>query len=861
MEIDLDEIRAKNLIEYGVGSSHLDLLRSIYPERSHFIFELIQNASDVSASEVEFTLHSDHLEFSHDGRPFSARDVEAISRIAEGTKKDDSTKVGKFGIGFKAVYNYTTRPEIYSQDFSFCIQDYVRPYEIAPKPLDAGRTRFIFPFNRLDFAPEKIVEEIAKALIELDSRSLIFLSSIRTIKWRLPGNRSGELRKAILSQQVLTDENNSKSSSPAAIDYCLSSIGKYGKYAEQWRIFSLQIELDSSSTARVELAFLEEPNSAGAEILAVDPSYLHVCFPTHKKVPVGYILNAPFLTTPSRDNLDNNSYDQNVHFIKASVDLLKTALLQFKKEKLINGGTLSTLAIRRRDFASGDIFRVIFDKTRQLLLDEAILPTLSGGNSPARLLLIPSNSEIRNLFGRDEVSALFKLGEGADWLAPSIADKAELVDYLTNDLGIRKITIEDIIGVLDEQYLRKQSDDWIIRFYSFCNKQDATIVRKLRSLPVVRLEDGSQIVAVGPDGKLAAYFPMKGVLGLPFVKADLLKDKNAKSFLQQLGITEPDDLHDTLTKLIPELAANAGALLDEEAHKECMRKIVSAFRQADHNQTNLLHSRLKDIQWLRGRHGELRSLSLLRPLDTYMPTDRLVNFFKTAENVWFPELPPDSQDLLPQLTSMGMHQYPRFVRTEKHGLTEIELRNIEPDERKRGRPVDYEMQGLQEFLQRSSDEVPARRANYSRILWLILCDITNVSDPPFAEVPREFRSRSIVEKANPKWIKLLQSHAWLPDVQGKLHHPAELSVNELPPEFTRVKKLATMLEMKDVVLEALARQCGISAEMLDFVRLNADRIAELMQSEKPDESNKPVDSEKKPKTEKKPKKTKDNKQS
>jgi hypothetical protein len=45
-----------------------------------------------------------------------------------------------------------------------------------------------------------------------------------------------------------------------------------------------------------------------------------------------------------------------------------------------------------------------------------------------------------------------------------------------------------------------------------------------------------------------------------------------------------------------------------------------------------------------------------------------------------------------------------------------------------------------------------------------------------------------------------------------------------------VKKLATMLEMKDVVLEALARQCGISAELLDFVRLNADRITELMRS-------------------------------
>lgn len=829
MEVDLDEIRARNLIEYGTGKSHLDLLRSIYPERSHFIFELIQNASDVQASQVEFTLYSDHLEFAHDGRPFSARDVEAISRIAEGTKKDDATKVGKFGIGFKSVYNYTTRPEIYSQDFSFCIQDYVRPYEIPPRQLESGRTLFVFPFDRVDFAPEKIVDEISKALIDLSSRNLIFLNSIRSVKWRLPNNRSGELRKAILSHQTLPNDS-SNSNAQAGIDYYVSSIGKYGKYAEQWRVFSMKVELDDSSTAQVEISFLEEPSAAGGQICTVNPSLLHVCFPTHKKVPVGYLINAPFLTTPSRDNLDNNSYDQNVRFVKASVELLKVALLQFKKEKLISGDTLSTVAINRLEFPSGDIFRIIFDKTRELFLDEAVLPTLAGGNSPAHKLLIPSNTEIRNLFGRDEISVLFKLGEGADWLAPSIADRKDLTEYLTNDLGIRKITISDILNVLDERFLKKQSDDWIIRFYNFCNAQDSTIIKRLRSLPVVRLRDDSHVLAIDSTGKLNAYFPMKGVSGLPLVKEELLKDRGSKAFLQQLGITEPDDLHETLTSLIPQLAVNNAVLPDDETYKANVCKIASAFRQADRNQTNLLHSKLKGISWLRGRHGDLRSSTLLRPMDLYAPTDRLVNFFKTAENVWFPDFPQDAHDVLTQLEIMGLRQQPGFVRAEKHALTETELHAVEPDQRKRGIPIDYELQGLKEFLLRFSEEVPSKRANYSRILWLCLCDIANMSDPPFAEVPREFRSRMIIERAKPHWIKRLQAEVWLPDVNGKLHPPTNLSLSELPSEFTRVKKLATMLEMKDVILESLARQCGISAQLLDFVRLNADRITELMNS-------------------------------
>jgi hypothetical protein len=166
--------------------------------------------------------------------------------------------------------------------------------------------------------------------------------------------------------------------------------------------------------------------------------------------------------------------------------------------------------------------------------------------------------------------------------------------------------------------------------------------------------------------------------------------------------------------------------------------------------------------------------------------------------------------------------------------------------------VDYEMEGLQEFLLRFANEVPQKRANYSRILWLILCDIANSSDPPFAEVPREFRSRTIYERAKPKWIKQLQAQAWLPDANGKLHPPSDLSASELPPEFIRVKKLAVMLEMKDVVLEALAKQCGISSELLDFVRLNADRITELMHSSSQEastqvSSNPPMPKEKKKK--------------
>jgi hypothetical protein len=799
MEIDLDLIRSKNQIEYGTGNTHLDLLRSIYPERTHFIFELIQNASDAEATEVDFRLFADSLHFTHDGRPFNARDVEAICRIAEGTKKDDVSKVGKFGIGFKAVYNYTTKPEIYSSGFSFCIQDYVRPYALPQRQIEDGKTLFVFPFNRTEFPPDRAVSEILQAFSALDRRNLIFLNTIRSICWRAPNGRSGELKKSVLSSNQ---------------NHCLISLSSAGRYAEQWYVFSKKIDDHDTrpSAPIVQLAFLQETNSFGRpDIQSVEPSYVHVCFSTHKRVPIGYLINGPFYTTPARDNLDNNNTERNQEIIKASTDLLRKALLQFKTEKLITGSTLMTLALSPKQFPRGDLFRGLFEQTRQCLLKEEILPTLSGVHAPARLVLIPGNREIRNLFGREEISALFKIGTGADWLEPSIADRTEIAPYLETELGIRKITIDEVIAVLDERYLSKQSDDWLIRFYTFCQKQQPAVIRKLRTIPIVRLEDGSHVNAVSETGKLNAYFPLKGVTGLPFVRGTLIKSSESRAFLQQLGLTEPDDVFDTLNTLIPQLVANGDQLLSDDVYYQAVRQIMFAFKQADRNQTALLESRLRTISFLRGRHGTLRSEKLFRPAEVYNPSERLVNYFQTEPDVWFPDIPPDTQDILPFLIQVGLLQFPAFIRTEKHALTEQELNQIEPDERKRGKPADYELKGLEEFTKRMSSSKAEQRLNYSRMLWKLLSDMVELQEPPRAEVPREFRARITIDKAKPKWLKLLQGMAWLPGRQNSFVMAADISVNELPPEFVRNKKLATILEMKDVVLGMLAQQTGIAA--------------------------------------------------
>ena len=56
MPADYGKIRDENIARYGWDTAVLDLLGQLYSERTHFIFELIQNADDADATQMTFEL-------------------------------------------------------------------------------------------------------------------------------------------------------------------------------------------------------------------------------------------------------------------------------------------------------------------------------------------------------------------------------------------------------------------------------------------------------------------------------------------------------------------------------------------------------------------------------------------------------------------------------------------------------------------------------------------------------------------------------------------------------------------------------------------------------------------------------------
>src|SRR3954462_9155167 len=99
MPSNYEKISDENTVRYGTEVSYYGSdFADRYTERTHFIFELLQNAEDAIRwreeaepdkdfpHNVTFRLFPDHLEFTHHGLPFTADHVRAICSIKRGTK-------------------------------------------------------------------------------------------------------------------------------------------------------------------------------------------------------------------------------------------------------------------------------------------------------------------------------------------------------------------------------------------------------------------------------------------------------------------------------------------------------------------------------------------------------------------------------------------------------------------------------------------------------------------------------------------------------------------------------------------------------------------------------------------------------
>ena len=276
MTCDYEGIRQDNRGRYGteIGRIGPMLLANLYGDRTHFIYELLQNAEDAlgrradrnGSREVSFELDADGLRVSHFGAPFDENDVRGVCGIDEGTK--DLTEIGRFGIGFKSVFAFTDRPEVHSGSEAFAIKNFVWPVATDSIRRRQDETVIVIPFREGDDAGEN---EVAGALSRLGTTSLLFLQEIEEISWSVDGIQTGlYLREAVSEGPDVRR---------------VKIVGqKQGKpdVDDEWLVFSRPVHTESGKLGgHVEIAWWTEKDEDGCStIRPLKRSPLVVFFPT-----------------------------------------------------------------------------------------------------------------------------------------------------------------------------------------------------------------------------------------------------------------------------------------------------------------------------------------------------------------------------------------------------------------------------------------------------------------------------------------------------------------------------------------------------------------------------------------------------
>jgi hypothetical protein len=800
---DYQKIREENIARYGWDTAVLDLLGQLYSERTHFIFELIQNAEDAGATDLAFELFEDRLELRHDGRPFTEADVRGVCGVGQSDKAADLTAIGKFGIGFKSVYAYTKSPRIYSGGEAFRIESYVRPFAAAARAGGAvGETWFVFPFDHDVVPAEVAAREIAAALGALQPRILLFLRNVTRLRTGGPAAQASVVQRSVAARPV--------AGRPGAARQV--TVARDGR-REEW--LAWQRPVQGHPGQQVEAVFRLE----GGRITAVSESPLTVFFPTQKETFLGFLIQGPYRTTPARDNIPADD-PSNQALVRQTAALLADVLPELRDEGLLTADALATLPLDPERFPAGSMFRPLFDAVGDALTAEALIPVAGGGYGVAVDLLLASSPEVLGLLDPGRLGALSGAGRPV-WFADGAISEGHapvLWRYLRDEIGVDEVTPETVVTRITGEFLEEQNDLWITRFYRFLAGYPS-LWPAAGAQPVIRLEDGRQVAPFDEQGRPAVYLPGPVPSSLPTVKRAVADSPAAEPFLAALQLTVPDVVAEVLQIVLPRYDGLDIAALNEGQHQADLERIAWALDEAAAGRRAELLEKVAATSFLIGENAATGEQALLPPPRLYQRSKELEAYFEGNPDAWFAR--DGYGPWLVQLRAMGVRQ---AVQVRARTPNAAGYVTITVDFGRNERGLDgfdpaAEVDGLGFALAHPGHA----RSEY---VWNVLLApnrrlvagvversvLTSFSDATQAE------ARSVMGEAAAR-------QAWLPGRDGAFRPPGELSLDDLPPTYTRDEGLAQALGMLRPVVSEAARQLGIPAEVLWGLSERPDLVA------------------------------------
>jgi hypothetical protein len=805
---------------------------AMYADTAHFVYELLQNADDAGATEIDFLLRPNQLIVEHNGTPFTEENVRAISYFGKG--KTDVTAIGRFGLGFKSVFAYTATPSIHSVEDDFELVDlYTLKPAAHPKDLGSGRTRFVLPFDHPEKKPIYIEPgmlkspvlaygEIAGKLRRLGGATLLFTSHLREIGWA-DGIGSGWYRRV---------------DSPAGTHGRESTIRAHAAIEQHLLVFERAIvwpDEQGRSVQRRPTAVavqLDKPLTDGGKVSGAENQKLWAFFPTDKETHMGLIVQGPFRTTPARDNVPvDDPFNQ--HLIRETAALLLSSMATLRLLGVMNAEVLNRLPIKAAAYPEGDFLRPLYEAVRSALREKKLLPTSSGTHLPATRVKLARGQRLTELFDGRQLSTLFGQ-EGLEWLDPSVtADRypalyryftgtrqhqwsdAWQVEPLVADI---EVGIENIAAKVTVDFMDLQTDDWVRRFYLYLHESRGLIYKHFLNRPILRLEDGTHVAPLkDATGQPGAYLPTEGVTDLPTVKRVIAEDPTVRVFLTEIGIAVPDLCDEVLTKVLPKY-------VDQKTHDPTswagdLQKILAALAGTNATKQTKLLEKLQSTYWVLCSPAGADEFEWQMPGAIYERSPDLLHFFTTApETRFLAEVYPPTW-VAYFVKVLGVAAEPRAALRRADSKGHVILQSGHGYHRRglNGFDPEWTIDGLQQALE--SRDLQVSQYIWNRIALPNVGCIQGVVERAYRKTYEGSRREAKVSVAG----QLLRDLEWLPDRDGRFRKPSELYLTDLLPEFDQASRHAKHLS------EALGMKQPESAQAIETLARGNPRLKDLME--------------------------------
>ena len=768
--------------------------------------------------------------------------------------------IGKFGVGFKAVFKYTNRPEIYDDNMSFALEHYIVPKQI---PTDypgrkAGETVFVFPFDREDKPNAR--EEIWRALQSLVFPTL-FLNHLKRVEYRF-GNETGEYRVDSLF--------HAENVGSIGMTVQKLSIVAHGPSGD--RNIPLWLFTSEQNGHRCSVGYAV--NDAG-EIVPAD--YFAFCFfPTRHQTKLKFIIHAPFLLNDSREGiLSGSEHNEKMVGQLSVLSMFGISYLcsRYKEDgvRIVTDDIVKILPISKEDYGDGisfDPFRTAF---RTLFQCATVVPT-KNGYVDRHHAYWPESIAVPGLFSDEQLQALYGV-QDIRWAFPTIprenrsrnvgkeltADVFNFIEECTDEC----VYDNNIIGKITAVFIECQSMDWLEKLYDWIAANDQR-VRKARTAPIFFNQHGKACAVSAENGTIQLYLPLEGEDRYNMVRADLLENEHAKKLIDKYNLKEPDR-RDWIQLILTEKLVRANAAEKDGLLVQILGYYVTTCGEDEKSE---MADQLKQIACWKSTSTD-DSTYLAGEL--YIESDILHAYFdriggtKYVDAERYLKMVDEryAKDIQTLFGRMGIAECPRLKRILLTSNEAFKLAMARPGEFPySSRPVKYfepQVDGLEKYLAHMPSEVDtARVKEMSLLMWKLLGKIATdrARQLNSAEVVQCF-IRSMHGKYEyfyytsgsklfiSRHYEMLRKVKWLVNSDGTRVSPEESVFESLHPDYKNVCdygvicKILQIPENSTVARETQSEQAARAAlsndakdelalgERAKKLGLNADDMEEM----------------------------------